>query len=49
MKNQIKKYRTPRKILNRKSFIKRKNQMPKHIKRMENECYIPDCVIKFLS
>ena len=30
------------KIQNGKSLIKSQNQMLKHIKRMDNDCHIPD-------
>ena len=41
------KYWTPRKIQNGKSLIKRQNQKRKHIKLMDNNCYIPDLVYAF--
>ena len=46
-KVQEQKYRTPRKIQNRKSLIKWQNQQLKGIKRMENNCHIQDLVHAF--
>ena len=46
-KEKSQKYWTPRNIQNGKFLIKRQNQMIKQIKRMDNNCHIPDLVQAF--
>ena len=41
------KYWFPMKFQNRKSLIKWQNHRIKHIKRMDNNCHIPDLVQAF--